>query len=84
MKTSMDLLTFIKTHEPAQPFTASVVVDVENQRISIYTEDVPCYHEWIAGEDSDITISRAFDDHRVVGAFLPLRKWTGELPVTVL
>ena len=65
-------------------FQPHVTIDVENKRLTIFLEDCSFYAEWIDGEDGDIAIYRAVDDGRVVGAFLPLRKWNGKLPIFVL
>lgn len=42
--------------------------------VSLLTEDVPYYAEWIKGQGADICLYRAMDDHRVIGANLPLCK----------
>lgn len=65
-------------------FQPHVLADVANQRLTIFLEDCSYYAQWIRGEDGDVAIYRANDDNRVVGAFLPLRKWNGQLPVEVL
>jgi hypothetical protein len=56
-----------------RPFMAFVWPRPEFGIVEIALEDVPCHHEWIKGEGADMSIWRALDDDRVVGATLPLR-----------
>jgi hypothetical protein len=69
--------------EPRE-FQPSIEIIPEVKRLRIIMESVPCYNEWIKGEDGDISISRANDDGRVVAAFLPLRVWNGKFPVDII
>lgn len=69
--------------EPKE-FHPSIEIIPQVKRLHIIMESVPCYNEWIKGEDGDISISRANDDGRVVAAFLPLRVWNGKFPVDVI
>lgn len=55
----------------------SMFVNEAVGRVTIILENVPHYGEWIKGEAGDITLYRATDDHRIVGAFLPFK-----VPVT--
>ena len=68
---------------PQQPFQPNVWIRADIGVIDITLEDVACYHEWIKGEGADISIWRAMNDNRVVGATLPLRNWKGTLPVDI-
>jgi len=79
-KTLMEVLLSVK---PVQ-FNPGVVIDVKNKRVTIILENVPYYGEWLHSEDGDIAIYRAMDNHRVVGAFLPLRVWNGNFPVSII
>jgi hypothetical protein len=79
-----DLVKFIEAHKPTGDFQPNVLVDPENKRASVFLEDVPYYGEWIKGEDGDIVLYRAQEDDRVIGAFLPLRKWDGVFPVSII
>jgi hypothetical protein len=64
------LLKLMAIDMPKYP---SIYRDPENQRVTIILEDVPMHAVWVGNEDGDITLYRAMDDNRVVGAFLPLR-----------
>lgn len=56
----------------------SVLADgIHGRCVSIMTEDVAFYAEWIKGEGGDISLYRALDDNRLIGALLPLRNWSG-------
>jgi hypothetical protein len=83
MKTLGDLLKQLKLGSP-KLFQPSITVCPKEKRICVILEDVSYYSEWIKDEDGDIGIYRAMDDKRVVGAFLPLRIWTGDLPVSII
>lgn len=64
--------------ECGQKNTISVIADgIHGHCVSIMTEDVPYYAEWITGEGGDISLYRAEDDKRLIGALLPLRNWNG-------
>jgi len=65
-------------------FQPYVLIDSESKHIQIFLEDCPFYAEWIKGEGGDISLYRALDGDRVVGAMLPLRKWNGRLPVEII
>lgn len=69
---------------PLRPFQQHILVKPEFGTVDIALEDVPCYHEWIKGEGADISVWRAMDGNRVVGATLPLRAWNSSLPVEVI
>ncbi len=58
---------------PPRPFRPVVWVNKDGGLVELYLEDVPCYHEWIAGERADASIIRAMDDHRVIGVCLDAR-----------
>jgi hypothetical protein len=64
-------------------FKPHVVMDIDNQCIHINLEDCESYSEWIKGEGGDITLQRAMNDNRVIGALLPLRKWKGKGKMSV-
>lgn len=62
-------------------FHPCVNIDAENKAISIWLEAVPEYGDWIQHEGADMCLYRAIDDHRVVGARLPLRHFDGSFSV---
>lgn len=66
---------------PLRMFNPHIEVDPINKRVHIFLEDCSYHAEWIKGESGDVALYRANDDNRVVGAFLPLRKWGGNFPV---
>lgn len=65
-------------------FHPSILIDTKNKFVEIHLEDCAYYAEWIKGEGGDISIYRANDDNRVVGAFLPLRIWKGKFPIEII
>jgi hypothetical protein len=66
---SESIETFMKREfGPLQPFTPHAFIDRENRCIEIVLEDVSSYNEWIKGEGADISLIRAMDGDRVVGA----------------
>jgi len=65
-------------------FQQYVLVQPEVKTLEIMLEDTPYYAEWIKGEGADISIYRAIDNDRVVGALLPLRNFNGKLPVEII
>jgi hypothetical protein len=69
---------------PLRKFQPHILAMPEYGIVEIILEDAPCYHDWIKGEGADISIWRAMDDNRVVGATLPLRNWKGSLPVGII
>jgi hypothetical protein len=64
-------------------FQQYVFVDVENEAVEMVLEDTEYYAEWIEGEGADIALFKAYDDNRVIGVRLPLRKWSGNLSVEI-
>lgn len=59
----------------------SILVEANEvgQCVSIFTENVPYHAEWIKGEGGDISLYRAMDDNRIIGAHLPLRNFSGRI-----
>lgn len=54
-------------------FKPSMFLNEDGKCWEIYLEDVPHHHEWIKGEGADISLWRAMDDNRIVGATLPYK-----------
>jgi hypothetical protein len=69
---------------PIKPFTPHAFIDRENRCIEIVLEDVSSYNEWIKGEGADISLIRAMDGDRVVGARLPLKLTVNNFPVDIV
>lgn len=67
-----------------KPFQPNILIQPNVGTIEIVLEDVSCYHEWINKEGADISIWRAMDDDRVVGATLPIRKWNGSMDIKTI
>jgi hypothetical protein len=66
------------------PFKPGVILMPEQNRISLYLENVPFYSEWIEGEAADVSIYRAEDDGRFVGGFFPMSNFADDFLVTKL
>jgi hypothetical protein len=66
-----ELADFLKENKPAR-FQPSVMVRQTYGIIDIMLEDVEFYCDWISGGDAMSAIRRAVDDHRIVGAILPV------------
>lgn len=85
MPKDQTFLEFLNSLGGPKEFHPGVIVDpIYGKAVEIYLEDVSYYAEWIKGEGGDIAIYRANDDDRVVGAYLPLRVWKGQFPVSIL
>jgi phenolic acid decarboxylase len=70
---------------PRQCFNNPVVTVHEDAKsIEIMLEDVVYYAEWIEGEGGDISLYRAVDDNRVVGAWFPLRVYNGKICTDII
>lgn len=72
LKPVNELEKFLQQHPPL-PFRPHVLVMAQEGIIEVVLENASCVHEWIKGEGADISIWRAQDDNRVVGATLPYR-----------
>jgi len=68
-----------EAEKEARKFRPHIWVQPEHGIIEVVLEGVACYHEWITKEGGDMSVWRAMDDDRVVGATLPLRSWNGYL-----
>lgn len=65
------LADYLKRHTPKQ-FAPSMIT-TGHGTVDVCLENVPCYHDWIGGEGADVSLWRAMDDDRIVGATLPLK-----------
>ena len=65
-------------------FQPHAVVNTIGNCLEVVLEDCAYYAEWIKGEGGDISLYRAMDDNRVIGALLPLRNWNGKFPIDII
>ena len=77
------LADYVKGLKPGK-FQQGALVRPEFGVVDVFLEDVPFFAEWLKGERADISILRAVDDNRVVGAHLPLRNFNGKFRVVIL
>lgn len=70
---------FMEELKPLHANSIKILANEHGQCVEIMTEDVPYYAEWIKGEGADIALYRAIDNHRLIGALLPLRNWDGTI-----